>query len=378
MFNVPVVSILVFPLLLLGPLFPVLPVSSSITMRLAIGVVVFSIVLLWYSKRYDLEQYLLYAGLYALLICLAPMIIKGYDTLFFTIVLSAGLGFIVFRYFKIPTVLLGVLLLLFLYFFLYYLSNGNLDEALYIEVYGQAIGASRNFVGIVLLQYYLIYYAVCTRNCIRPHHWPIYIMPVMGIMSSGVSSTVVAILLMIALVLIKLRVKLKHGLIALAIITATIYAINGWVEKTLLFDRITTGQFLMSRALLWSDFFYKLDANSILVGFPKDARFIDHEVSLNEIENLHNSYLNLYKRVGAFSFLYLGMIGYIAIALNKVNRILFIIYVATLIRAASDGYYFSSFLVDFILFYLLLLTPLGDRLLKVQEPIRSVGSELGK
>lgn len=362
MFNIPLISILVFPLLVLGPLFPVLPITTSITMRLAIGTVIFSIVLAWHSRRVGVEKTLIYISLFALLVCIVPMIIKGYDSFFLAIILGGLLGFVAFRYFKFSMPLLGVFALLCFYLILYYLRNGNLDEALYIDINGEAIGASRNFVGVVLLQYYLIYYAVCTANRLNPAHWPLLVMPVIAIMSSGVGSTVVATALLVGYLLVKLRVKLAHGILGLIFIALVGLVASRWIESTLLFERLTTGEFVVSRLLLWSDFFYKLDSHSLLVGFPKGAGFIDHEVSLNEIENLHNSYLNLYKKVGLFSFLYFWLIGYIAFALFKINKVLFIVYFASLFRAVTDGYYFSSFLVDFIIFYLFMLTPLGEKL----------------
>ncbi|MDP2240444.1 MAG: hypothetical protein Q8K18_09830 [Burkholderiales bacterium] len=362
MFNIPLISILVFPLLVLGPLFPALPISTSITMRLAIGIVIFSIVLAWYSRRAEAEKILVYILFFALLICIVPIVIKEYDSFILAIILSGLLGFVAFRYFKLSMPLLGVFVFLCLYLVLYYLRNGNLEEALYTAISGETVGASRNFVGVVLLQYYLIYYAVCITNRIKPHHWPMFVMPMIAIMSAGVSSTVVAIALMFGYLVVNLRLRLKHGVLGLVFIALVGLVASRWVESTLLFERLTSGQFVMSRALLWTDFFDKLDTHSIVVGFPKEASFIDHEVSLKEVENLHNSYLNLYKKVGIFSCLYFGLIGYVAFALFGINKILFMIYFASLIRAATDGYYFTSFLVDFIIFYLFMLTSLGKKL----------------
>lgn len=364
MFNFPLISILIFPLLVLGPLFPVLPIPSSITMRLAIGIAIFSIVLAWRGRRAGVEKLLISIGAFALLICAVPMIVKGYDSFLLTIILGGFLGFVAFRYFSFPAPLLWVFVLLCLYLVLYYLRIGNLDEAFYSEIGEETAGASRNFVGVVLLQYYLIYYAVCIANRLKPTHWPLFVMPVIAIMSSGVGSTVVATALLIGYMLIKLRVRLAHGILGLIFIALVGVVASRWIETTLLFERLMSGDFVLSRIMLWSDFFEKLTPHSVIVGFTKDVGFVDHPLVFNNIHNLHNSYLNLYKMVGIFSCLYFILVIYVASAIYKVNKVLFIIYLGSLFRASTDGYYFSSFLVDFIIFYLFLLTPLGTRLVR--------------
>lgn len=364
MFNIPAVSILVFPLLVFGPLFPVLPVATSITMRLAIGIAIFSMVLAWKCRRVGVEKLLISIGVFALLICAVPMIVKGYDSFLLTIILGGFLGFVAFWYFKSPMPILGVFVLLCLYLVLYYLRIGNLDEAFSREIGEETAGASRNFVGVVLLQYYLIYYAVCIANRLKPAHWPLFVMPVIAIMSSGVGSTVVATALLIGYMLIKLRVKLAHGILGLIFIALVGIVASRWIETTLLFERLMSGDFVLSRIMLWSDFFDKLTPQSVIVGFTKDVGFVDHPLVFNNMHNLHNSYLNLYKMVGIFSCLYFILVIYVASAIYKVNKVLFIIYLGSLFRAATDGYYFSSFLVDFIIFYLFLLTPLGARLVR--------------
>jgi hypothetical protein len=121
---------------------------------------------------------------------------------------------------------------------------------------------------------------------------------------------------------------------------------------------------VVSRVLLWSDFASQLDTKSILIGFPKDAGFIDHEVSLNQIHNLHNSYLNLYTRVGMFAVPYFVLVGYTVVALLRRHRMLGWLFLCALLRGATDGYFFSTFLVDFVLFFLFLLTPAGGRLMR--------------
>jgi hypothetical protein len=362
MFKIQLISILVFPLIVLGPLFPVLPITTSITMRFAIGAVIFSIILAWHYRRVRVEKALIYISLFALSICIAPIIIKEYNPFFLAIILGGLLGFVAFRYFKFSTPILSVFSILCFYLVLHYLQNGNLDEVFYTQIYGESTGASRNFVGIVLLQYYLIYYAVCTANRLKPAHWPIFVMPFIAIMSGGFGSTIAATLLLIGYFLVNLKMRLAHGILGLIFIVLVVLIASRWIESTLLFERLTAGDFVMSRLLLWSDFLYQLDSRSFLVGFPGDASFIDHEVSLNEVANIHNSYLNLYKIVGIFSFIYYFLVTYILLALFKVNKILFVVYFASLIRAVTDGYYFTSFLVDFIIFYLFLLTPLGAKL----------------
>lgn len=370
MFNLPLNSILLLPLLVLGPLFPVLPIPTSLSMRLAIGLVLLSTFFAWLAKRAGLGKAVISAFLFAISLCLVPIVVKGYDTFLLTVILSGLLGFLAFEYFKSPVLLLGVILLLCLYFAFYFLQEGNLDSAFYIETETETVGASRNFVGVVLLQYYLIYYAVCIRNQIKPYHWPLFLMPMFCIMSAGVSSTLVATALMFGFLLLKLKIKLIHGILGLMFIALVGFVASRWIETTLLFERLTTGDFVFSRLLLWSDFFSKLDMQSLLVGFSRDASFIDHPVNLEGIHNLHNSYLNLYKTIGICSFFYYLLVGYVAFALFKVNKVLCIIFIASLFRAATDGYYFASFLVDFIIFYLFILTPLGERIVMRASNLR--------
>jgi hypothetical protein len=370
----PLVSLLVVPLLLLASLFPVLPVPPLVVMRLAMLVVIAAFFLAWCARRPGLERVMIGSVVFGLAICAVPLASKGYDSILISIVFSGLLGYLGHQYFRYPGPVLGVFIALCFYFILYYLRFGDLDDSLYAQTGGNITGASRNFVGVVLLQYYLFYYAVCVANSKPPCHWPFYAMPIICIMASGVGSAIIAVLLMFVFVLVNLNVRLAHGVLGFIVVLIAASVASRWIETSLLFERLTSGEFVVSRLVLWTDFFAKLDSHSILVGFPKDVGFIDHDVNTDEINNLHNSYLNLYRMVGAFSLLYFVLIVYVAVALFRRNRVLFLIYVASLLRASTDGYYFSSFLVDFIIFYLFMLTPLGKRVVLGARRLRQLTS----
>lgn len=366
------VSLLVSQFVLFGALFPVLPVSSDISMRYAIALVGAAFAMSLAAAEKGSAKVMILAVVFAVSIALVPIRFKGYDSFLLTMVLSWILGYLAYRHFKSESVLLYIFGLLSMYLSAYYLKHGNLDEALYTNLGGAVAGVSRNYVGILLLHIYLVYYAVCVRREIQPQHWPLFVLPIISVMASGVGSTLISVLLMLGYILRRVRVRASVGFSFVFALAGCFYLLHGWLASTLFYERLLGGDFITSRVLLWSDFFVKLDSQSALVGFAKDVGFIDHEVSLNEVPNLHNSYLNLYKRVGVFSFVYGGLLIYLARALFARNAMLGWVFLCALLRATTDGYFFSTFLIDFVFFYLLLLTPLGARLV----PMVGKGSSL--
>lgn len=361
------VSLLVSQFVLFGALFPVLPVSAEYSMRYAIVLVGAAFAMSLAARESGSGKVMLLAIAFAVGIALVPIRFKGYDSFLLTMAMSWILGYLAYKHFKSESVFLYIYGLLCLYLSAYYLRHGDLDEALYTNVSGAVAGVSRNYVGILLLQIYLVYYAVCVRRERPPQHWPIFVLPIISVMATGVGSTLVAVLLMMGYILRRVKVRASVGISFVIGLVVSLYVLHGWLSSTLFYERLLGGDFLTSRVLLWSDFFVKLDSQSALVGFTKDIGFIDHEISLNEVPNLHNSYLNLYKRVGVFSFVYDGLLIYLATALFSRNVMLGWVFLCALLRAVTDGYFFSTFLIDFIFFYLFLLTPLGARLVPVGD-----------
>jgi hypothetical protein len=366
---------LIFPLLVLGPLFPVLPISFDaidFVVRLSIMATLLCIGVAWFSKTRGIKTMIFAISLFAAMSCVGPMIAKGYNSTLFSIILAGGLGFLSFHYFRFPNAIIVVFAIITAYCLRYFLIEGDLDGVFYHFINGDLVGNSRNFVGILLLQYYLFYYAVCVVNQIKPKIWPVYIMPILGVMSGGVSSTLVSTALLFGHLQSSLKVSKVYVILSLVIIWMAYVLGFDWLQETIFGERIASDSYTASRILLWTDFFSQLSLWQFLVGFPNTADFIDHEINLEGIRNLHNSYLNLFRDIGVFSSLYYCLIGYIAVALFRVDSMLFMIYCATLARAGTDGYYFSSFLVDFIIFYLFMLTPVGERF--VLEMKTTIGS----
>lgn len=361
------VSLLVSQFVLFGALFPVLPVSPEYSMRYAIALVGSAFVMCLASGERGCVKVMVLAIMFAISIALVPIRFKGYDSFLLTMVFSWVLGYLAYKHFKSESILLYIYGLLSLYLSAYYLRHGGLDDALYTNLGGAVAGVSRNYVGILLLQIYLVYYAVCVRREQSPKHWPIFVLPIISVMASGVGSTLIAVLLMTGYILRGVRVRASVGISLALGLVVMLYTFHWWLSSTLFYERLLGGDFIVSRVLLWSDFFVKLDSQSVFVGFAKDVGFIDHEISLNEVPNLHNSYLNLYKRVGIFSFVYDGLLIYLVSALFSRNAMLGWIFLCALLRAVTDGYFFSTFLIDFIFFYLLMLTPLGLRLIPTAE-----------
>lgn len=361
------VSLLVSQFVLFGALFPVLPVNSEYSMRYAIALVGSAFAVSLAAREKGSVKVMVLATMFAISIALVPIRFKGYDSFLLTMVLSWVLGYLAYRHFKSENILLYIYGFLSLYLSAYYLKHGDLDEALYTDLGGAVAGVSRNYVGILLLQIYLVYYAVCVRREQPPKHWPIFVLPIISVMASGVGSTLIAVLLMTGYILRGVRVRASVGISFALGLVAILYVLHWWLSSTLFYERLLGGDFITSRVLLWSDFFVKLDSQSAFVGFTKDIGFIDHEISLNEVPNLHNSYLNLYKRVGVFSFVYDGLLIYLVGALFSRNAMLGWIFLCALLRAVTDGYFFSTFLIDFIFFYLLMLTPLGVRLIPAAQ-----------
>lgn len=367
-----VVRLLAGQFVVLGALWPVLPVDSAISMRYAIVAVAIAFGMVMLSAAYRGNRVLLLGVTFAALSALVPILAKGYDGIFLMIVLSVILGFLAYRYYPPPGFQLWLLGGLFLYLIVYYLRYGELDDVFYFEAGYDLAGVSRNYVGILLLQQYLVYYALCIRGGSSPRHWPLFLMPVIAVMASGVGSALATMLALGGFLFYQMRLRLG-SVIAVAIAVAVLAAEPlGLLEGTILFDRITSQHFVNSRLLLWSDFANQLDGISIWIGLTNEKGFIDNAATLNEVANLHNSYLNLFKRVGIFSLPYYFLALYTAIALLQRHTMLGWLFVCALLRGTTDGYFFTTFLIDFIIFFLFFMTPLGERVLHTGSNGKSI------
>lgn len=372
--SYPLAALLAGQFVLLGALWPVLPINPDISMRYAILAVILAFVLnILFGSRGG-SRILVLGLVFALATALIPIIVKGYDSFLLITLLSAILGYLTYRYTPPSALVLWVFGVLCTYLFVYYLLHGQLNDVFYYSDSDVARGVSRNYIGILLLQQYLVYYALCVRTRTCPQHWPLFLMPIVGVMTSGVGSTLVATLALFGYLFHRLALRPAHGILLLFALLAATSMLAGWFVNTELFERLISGEFVGSRVLLWADFATKLNAKTLWFGFPKGAGFVDHAVSLNEINNLHNSYLNLFVRTGIFSLSYLLLVCYTAVALVRSHHMLGWLFICALLRGATDGYFFSTFLIDFILIFLFLLTPIGARLMNVsmtsQMPLR--------
>ena len=111
----------------------------------------------------------------------------------------------------------------------------------------------------------------------------------------------------------------------------SIIFIFNWIEDTEFFYRMNSESFSDSRILIWSDFVDRLRGIHVIVGFDKNDSFIDHLALGHSVENIHSSYLNLYKMIGIFSIGYFFIIAYTLIKIFHVNKILFIVFISILL-----------------------------------------------
>lgn len=357
-------SKIIYFLIIFGALTPTLPIPPSITMRISIVIVILICGSMLQSHFEGDKRYLKFIFLFAASVCIVPMVAKGeYDSLFVVVICSGLLGVIAFRYLKNASAMLWFIGILCAYFAIFYFIHGSLEEVFYQFASDDQVGVSRNFVGILLLHYYLIYYAICVNNGIKAKHWPIWIIPIISVMSGGVSSVVTSVLLLIGWLFLLWKAKATQAIAISILLAIVFFGAVSLFKSTQLYERLETEKVGLDRLVLWSSFYERLTIKSILVGYDKDTEFTMNPLSsyYSETDNLHSSYLNIYKKVGAFSIFYLILMAYISCALYRIDKCLCLIYSITLLRASTDGYYFVSFLIDFIVFYLLLMTPFGSR-----------------
>lgn len=359
--STPVMSLLVGQFVVFGAIWPTLPVSPNVSMRYAIFGVAIAFCLTLLQKAQGSFRVLIIGVGFALSITLIPMLFKGYDSTLLMIILSVMLGYLTYYYYIPPQINLFYIGFLTIYIFAYYISNGALDSI--FESVDDSGGLSRNFIGILLIQQYLVYYAICIRNSIEPRHWPLFVIPIIAVIASGVGSALAALMAIIGYLFIELKMRFIRGVFASLCVGVVAYALNDWFFESTLFYRISGAEFVGGRSLLWIDFAERLQGQAIWIGLPKESLFLDHNIKMSYTHNLHNSYFNLYSSIGVFSLFYLSIISYTAIALFRRNAMLGWLFVCALVRAGSDGYFFKTFLVDFVLIFLFFLTPLGERLL---------------
>lgn len=338
-----------------GPLLPILPISTNFTMRAALAVIMLAMGLQLYLGGSGREKYFLGVIIFALALTGIPQLVKGYEPYMITTVLSATLAFLVYRYKPSGKLILYIFSVITIYLAIYYMINGSLDEAFYFEINGEEAGVSRNYVVILLLHYYFVYYLLAIHTGNEPTAWPILALPVLAIMSAGVSSTIAAMLLLGAWLLTKYRFRVKTIISIGALALTLSLMLNAVYQGSKLEERVDSGVFILSRVLLWSSFYDQLNLESVMIGFNEETTFIDHEANPEGIHNLHNSYLNLFKKVGMFSFFYFALIMFNLQRLFRMHRMAGAIYAITLIRALSDGYYYSNYMIDFVHFFILLV-----------------------
>lgn len=343
----------------IGPLLPIMPILAEITMRTISAILVVVFLLQVYLRRPRLTKYVLGVLVFLIVISGFPQVIKGYEPFTTSIVFSAILAFLAYQYRPNGRIIPYIMLLILGYLAAYYVTYGNVDDAFYFESDAGHVGVSRNYVGIVLLHYYFVYFILSKYSGGKPSEWPIAILPIAGVISAGVSSTVTAIILAATWLVSKFRFSIKSVFIItilfIVISTSTFIAFRGSVLE----GRLEQGTFVVSRVLLWSSFYDQLDYKSAFVGFDRETTFIDHEINTDGTPNAHNSYLNLFKKFGVFSLVYIALIAYNLLRLLMWHRFTGMIYAITLIRAFTDGYYFSNYSIDFVHLFIFLIVCYG-------------------
>ena len=351
-------SLIVFLIIIIGPFFSVMPIADAILFRTAYGLVVLSSAFLVTKKQLPMKN-IITLLIFALIIGAIPFIVKRENLFLMQIIYSGLLGWLAYRYLRFSSAFLWFFWVLYGYFIYYWVVNGTLDDVFATVKNGIEAGTGRNYVGIVMLHLYLVYYTLCIHQNIKPNHRPIFIMPIIAILSAGVSSTISTLLLLgIYLINFFWSNKMKGLMVIIATVSLGYYFQDFFLSTELNY-RLTHHNVGDDRGYIWTDFLDQIDIESFFVGFRSDVAFSPNAqgiVDSNYLANAHNSYLNLYYDVGIFSALYFVFIAYVAYKILLKNSMLFIVFMGTLFRAISDGYYFSTFIIDFELFYLFLIT----------------------
>lgn len=368
-------TIILFPLVVLGLFYPAFPISNSFLYLTSSAIILLLAVILAAADRVFALRYLPALLVFAGIICGLSIFIKGYYPFFIELMTSGILGYLAFRYLRFASGLLFVISFLCLFFIGYYLLTGSLEDV-FTPRSGGSAGLSKNFVQISLLHLYLVYYVLCVKGNKSPSHLPILIFPFISIASAGAGSTVVSVLLLLGYLLIKFRVSMVKMGVALSVLLLVAALAQSWILSTELASRFSTGFVGLDRLVLITRFFDGLDSTTALVGYDESAVFAWGMDESQASRNLHNSYLNLYRDVGISALLYSMVVIYIAYHLVRINGILALLFVGSLIRSLTDGYYFNWYFIDFILFYLLMMTPMGKKIIGASSSERSRNQEL--
>lgn len=357
-------ALILFPLVVLGPFFPAFPINSWILYMSSSTLIFLCGLIALQADRAFAFRYFPALLLFSLVICGLPILIKGYSPFVLELLISGVLGYLAFRYLKFTSGFLYVIYFLCVFYSCYFLFYGSLDDV-FTPRGGGGVGVSRNFVQISLLHLYLVYYALCIRTRRSPSHLPFFIFPFIALASAGAGSTFVSVFLLLGFFIIRFRASIMKIGIVIGVLLLGAFLAQSQIMNTELASRFSTDSVGLNRILLIERFVDGLDSTRVLVGYDERVTFnpsLGADES-NASRNLHNSYLNLYRDVGVFALPYILLVIYIAFHIIRVNAVLALLFIGSLIRALSDGYYFVWYFVDFILFYLLLLTPLGKRLL---------------
>lgn len=355
-------AVLLFPLVVLGLFFPAFPAPSGILYLTSSGLIFMGGVILLVADRVFAFRYLPLLLLFSCVICGLPIFIKGYSPFFIELIISGFLGYLAFRYLRFALGFLFVISFLCIFFIGYYLLTGSLEDV-FTPRSGGGTGLSKNFVQISLLHLYLIYYVLCLRDNKMPSHLPFFIFPFIALASAGAGSTVVSVLLLMGYLFIKFRVSIVRMSAVLLVLFLGAILMQSWILSTELASRFSSGFVGLDRMVLIARFVDGLDSTGVVVGYDESATFAPGLDESQASRNLHNSYLNLYRDVGISALLYIMLVIYIAYHLVRINGILALLFIGSLIRAITDGYYFNWYFIDFILFYLLMMTPMGKKIL---------------
>lgn len=357
-----ILALVLFPLVILGPYYPAFPIPSNILYLSSTALILSVAAILAATDRVFASRYLPSLLAFTGVICGLSIFVKGYSPFFIELIISGLLGYLAFRYLRFASGFLFVILFLCSFFIGYYLITGSLEDV-FTPRSGGGAGLSKNFVQISLLHLYLVYYALCVKGNKPPSHLPILIFPFIAIASAGAGSTVVSVLLLLGYLLIRFRVSIvKMSAVFLVLLLGAVLA-QSWILSTELASRLSSGFVGLDRLVLITRFVDGLDLTTAIAGYDESVTFAPGLDESLASSNLHNSYLNLYRDVGISALFYIMVVIYIAYHLVRINGILALLFVGSLIRAITDGYYFNWYFIDFILFYLLLMTPMGKKIL---------------
>ncbi len=286
--------------------------------------------------------------LLSLSVFLVPMLLKGRDNALTNMIMSGMLGYLAYESVSNRHIFFYNLMLLCFFFLSYFAIHGTLEDVFFSV--GSLVG--RNYVGIYLFNLYVIYYALSLKSNHRPRHYPLFIIFITCLFAGGFSSSLTALFYLSALFFMGLSSKNKYRAILLfAFFITACYVFSGLFTHTELYNRITTEEIGTDRLILFSDLAEQMNLKSFFAGLEKNTQFHYHLSSDDTTNNLHNSYLNAFIQSGIFSLIYIFFFFHVIRSLFRINKMLGILLLGTAIRGITDGYYFTSFITDYMIFY---------------------------